>query len=86
MSSAICAFVYSCVGFSLLLTAWSLCLLGNRDMMEIGNQGDFKSDRGMILTHFTYWVMIKANLLLSTLLDELPTEILKIVTNKEALA
>ena len=54
--------------------------------MEIGNQGDFKSNRGMILTHFTYWVIIKSNLLLSTLLDELSPEILQIVTNKEALA
>eukprot|EP01043_Picozoa_sp_COSAG02_P080709 COSAG02_NODE_19325_length_888_cov_0.633714_1_plen_117_part_00 len=54
--------------------------------MEIGNQGDFKSDRGMILTHFTYWVIIKSNLLISTLLDELSPEILQIVTNKDALA
>ena len=72
--------------YCLLLTAWSLYLLDNRDMMEIGNQGDFKSNRGMILTHFTYWVIIKSNLLLSTLLDKLPAEILRIITNKEALA
>ena len=55
-------------------------------MMEIGNQGDFKSDRGMILVHFTYWIITKSNLLLSTLLDELPDDILQIVKNKEALA
>lgn len=89
-------------------------------MLEIGNQGDFQSDRDMILTHFSkyclctlytvlytsnpqhnlilrdvserlhviaaYWIIIKSNLLLSTLLDELPESILEIVKNKEALA
>ena len=56
------------------------------DMIEIGNQGDFKFDRDMILTHFTYWIIIKSNLLLSTLLNELPASILAILKNKEALA
>jgi hypothetical protein len=56
------------------------------DMIEIGNPGDFHSDLDMIRTHFTYWVIMKSNLLLSTLLDELSPDILAIVTSKDALA
>ena len=55
-------------------------------MLEIGNPGDFKDDLDMIKVHFTYWVIMKSNLLLSTVLDELPAEILAVVKNTEALA
>lgn len=56
------------------------------DMLEVGNPGDFQFDLDMIRAHFTYWVILKSNLLLSTLLDQLSPAILAIVSNKHALA
>ena len=51
---------------------WRCSVHETVDMIEVGNPGDFKDNIDMIKVHFTYWIILKSNLLLSTLLDELP--------------
>jgi alpha-galactosidase len=61
------------------------------DMLQIG-QGDFDPRTGgvralnMARSHFTQHIMLKSTLLLSTVLSELPDEVMSMFLNKEVVA
>lgn len=57
------------------------------DMLQIG-QGDFRTpeDFSKVLVHFTMHVMLKSTLLLSTVVDRLPQNVVAALTNAELLS